>query len=45
VRKYSPDEIKPATDAFALLAKFGGTDIVGDATDIAEGTFWKGYQK
>ena len=45
VRKYSHDEIKPATDAFALLAKFGGTDIVGDATDIAEGTFWKGYQK
>ena len=34
-----------AGQAFALMAKYGGKDVVGDVTDLADGTFWKGYHK
>lgn len=31
-----------AADLFALMAKLGGRDLVGDATAIPAGTFWPG---
>ena len=30
---------------YALMAKFGGKDVVGDITEIPDGTFYKGYRK
>lgn len=45
VTKYSASSMKPAEESFALMAKYGGKDVVGDATAIANGTFWKGYRK
>ena len=42
---YDPARMDAAAQTFALLAKFGGKDVVGDATGLAEGTFYKGYSK
>ena len=45
VTRYTATGMKPAEESFALMAQYGGKDVVGDATEIAKGTFWKGYRK
>lgn len=45
VNHYSPEDTKAAEQAFALLAQFGGSEVVGDQTALAPGTFWQGYSK
>jgi NitT/TauT family transport system substrate-binding protein len=45
VASYDPDDIQPAEQSFALMAEYGGPDVVGDAPTLAAGTFWKGYRK
>jgi len=45
VQHYIASDMQPAEQAFALMAKYGGKDVVGDVTDLADGTFWKGYHK
>jgi NitT/TauT family transport system substrate-binding protein len=45
VRSYDPAHMEAATQSFMLLAKYGGKDVVGDATVLADGTFYKGYSK
>ena len=45
VTGYDEADIQAATAAYALLAKFGGTDLTGDASALAPGTFWAGYRK
>ena len=45
VSHYDPAHTEPAQQAFALLAKFGGADLVGDSTALDPGTFWKGFSK
>ena len=42
---YTDADIQAATEAYALLAKFGGADLTGDKPDLAAGTFWAGYRK
>ena len=45
VTKYAATAMKPAAESFALMARFGGKDVVGDITEIPDGTFYKGYRK
>lgn len=45
VTKYAATSMKPAIESFALMAKFGGKDVVGDITEIPDGTFYKSYRK
>lgn len=45
VTSYTDADIQAATEAYALLAKFGGADLTGDKPDLAAGTFWSGYRK
>lgn len=42
---YDPAHTEPAQQAFALMAKFGGSDLVGDAQTLDPGTFWQGFSK
>lgn len=45
VAGYSDADIQAATEAYALLAAIGGSDLIGDNPALAEGTFWAGYRK
>jgi NitT/TauT family transport system substrate-binding protein len=45
VRNYDPDNIIPAEEAYALMAKYGGPDVVGSSPSLAPGTFWTGYRR
>lgn len=45
VTGYDPAETRAAEEAFALMAKFGGSDLVGDGQGLDPGTFWQGYSK
>lgn len=45
VQHYIASDMDAAAESFAVMAKFGGSDVVGDVTDLADGTFYKGYHK
>jgi NitT/TauT family transport system substrate-binding protein len=45
VTSYAEADVQAATETYALLAKYGGTDVIGDKPDLAQGTFWAGYSK
>ena len=45
VTGYGPADVQAASETYAVLAKFGGTDLIGDKPDLAAGTFWDGYRK
>jgi NitT/TauT family transport system substrate-binding protein len=44
VTSYGQEDIDAAAQSFALMAQYGGVDLVGDVTAIAEGTFWDGFR-
>ncbi|MBN9309934.1 ABC transporter substrate-binding protein [Devosia sp.] len=45
VTKYASSAMQPAEQAFELMARYGGADVVGSSTELADGTFYKGYRK
>jgi len=45
VTSYDPTHTEPAQQAFELMAKFGGSELVGDKQTLDPGTFWQGYSK
>lgn len=45
VTSYGDADIQAATESYALIAKYGGSDAIGDKPDLAAGTFWSGYMK
>jgi len=45
VTSYGDEDIAAATQSFALMAQFGGSELIGEDQEIAPGTFWDGYRK
>lgn len=41
---FGNEEKQAAASTFAILAKFGGSKLVGKSTELAPGTFWNEYQ-
>jgi len=44
VTSFGQADIDAAAQSFALMAQYGGKDLVGDHSEIAEGTFWNGFR-
>lgn len=45
VSSYNPEDTSAAERTFALLARFGGSEVVGEGQKLLPGTFWPGYRK
>ena len=45
VRNYDSGNIVAAEEAYALMAKYGGPEVVGSSQNLAAGTFWTGYRR
>lgn len=45
VSSYDPEDTAAAEQTFALLARFGGSEVVGEGQKLLPGTFWPGYRK
>ena len=45
VTSYGAADVSAATETYSLIAKYGGSDAIGDKPDLAAGTFWSDYSK
>lgn len=45
VTGYGAADIQAATQAYALLAQYGGAKLTSGAEGLAAGTFWAGYER
>lgn len=45
VTSYDPNNTEAAEQIFALLARYGGSEVVGENQKLLPGTFWPGYRK
>ena len=41
---YTDEMIEAAATAFAIMAEYGGPELVGDSATMDPGTFWAGYR-
>lgn len=44
ITSFDQADLDAAAQSFALMAQYGGVELVGDVTEIAEGTFWDGFR-
>jgi NitT/TauT family transport system substrate-binding protein len=44
VTSFDQADIDAAARSYALMARYGGVELFGDATEMAEGTFWDGFR-
>lgn len=44
IQSYNDDMIAAAATAFAIMAEYGGAELVGDSATMDPGTFWDGYR-
>lgn len=42
IEDYGPEQAEAIRQAFAIVAEWGGRDLVGNATELAPGTLWTG---
>jgi NitT/TauT family transport system substrate-binding protein len=45
VTSYDAADVDAAAESYALMAEYGGGELIGDAPTLAEGTFWPGFRK
>jgi NitT/TauT family transport system substrate-binding protein len=45
VTDYDAATIEAARKSFDIMAEYGGPDLVGDQSEMPEGTFWNGYSR
>jgi NitT/TauT family transport system substrate-binding protein len=45
VTRYDAAVREAAAQSFAIMAEYGGADLVGDQSTLPEGTFWNGYSR
>src|SRR3989338_4818667 len=45
VTGYGAADIEAATQAYAVLAQYGGAEVTSGAEGLAAGTFWAGYER
>ena len=43
VQTFGPADIEAAIQTYQLMARYGGSDLIGNHPDLAPGTFWAGY--
>ncbi|MBL4690238.1 MAG: ABC transporter substrate-binding protein, partial [Rhodospirillales bacterium] len=43
-KSFGDEDIAAAKTLFAILATFGGRDLVGESPVLAPGTFWSGWR-
>ena len=45
IESYNADTVTAAAESFAMMAEFGGSELVGDVPTMADGTFWAEYSR
>jgi NitT/TauT family transport system substrate-binding protein len=40
-RKFSETQLEGSKKLYSILSKIGGKDLVGKATELSPGTFWR----
>ncbi|WP_238368532.1 ABC transporter substrate-binding protein [Mesobacterium pallidum] len=45
MQEFNDASVEAARASFAIMSEVGGSDLVGDATEMDPGTFWSGFRK
>jgi NitT/TauT family transport system substrate-binding protein len=45
ITRYDDAVVEAASQSFAIMAEYGGADLVGSQSELPDGTFWTGYAR